>query len=86
MLKGWPSRSMNPARGRKPLHFNPRRPQDQPMLALWVWLKIQELGLRRFYSLVPFTRCHLGTCICGTLAFLAAATVFPYSACGLPTG
>ena len=23
---------------------------------MWLWLKIKELGLRRFWSLVPFTK------------------------------
>ena len=29
---------------------------------MWVWLKIQELGLRRFWSMFPLTRAtHFGT-------------------------
>ena len=27
----------------------------------WLWLKIKELGLRGFLSLVPFAKCHFGT-------------------------
>ena len=27
---------------------------------IWVWIKIKELGLRRFSSLVPFTKVPFG--------------------------
>ena len=34
----------------------------EPFLS-WVWLKIKELGLRRFWSMFPLPRAtHFGTC------------------------
>ena len=31
-------------------------PKCELPIVIWVWLKVTELGLRRFQSLVPFTK------------------------------